>query len=63
MSIGTYVPIKADGDFYDGSISFNSLYETWVVDASVDPDTIHDALTLVGITFIGFIILPLAINR
>ena len=52
VSIGHFSPSL----YQDTSetVSFDVNYWTWVVDASVDLDEVHDAFELVGITMAGF---------
>lgn len=55
ISIGAFAPYDEEGNGLDGTISFSLSYRTWVVDASVDPDQIHDAFALIGLTMVGFL--------
>ncbi|CAK8985474.1 unnamed protein product [Durusdinium trenchii] len=56
-AVGHYSPYDNDLNFYSLPIAFVTTSPTWVLDAAIDPSTVSDALALVGITMIGFLIL------
>jgi len=56
VSIGHFSPSWTQDA---STVSFNVNYWTWVVDASVDLDDVHDAFELVGITMAGFAVTAL----